>query len=101
MDEALAAKLVKIGETARNLKGHGLDEGISTRLLVYAATLMNDGMARATPAAWPWSARSPMTPISATRWITQSTPRLRDMKKRRVHFVHRPSLTGVREAHPT
>jgi nitric oxide reductase NorQ protein len=41
----VAAKLVKIGHTARNLKGHGLDEGISTRLLVYAATLMNHGIA--------------------------------------------------------
>ncbi|WP_059417773.1 CbbQ/NirQ/NorQ/GpvN family protein [Sulfuricella sp. T08] len=43
-DEALAAKLVKIGATARNLKGHGLDEGISTRLLVYAATLIKGGV---------------------------------------------------------
>jgi len=43
--EDVAAKLVKIGETARNLKGHGLDEGISTRLLVYAATLINNGIA--------------------------------------------------------
>ncbi|MCU7839434.1 MAG: CbbQ/NirQ/NorQ C-terminal domain-containing protein [Candidatus Thiodiazotropha sp. (ex Troendleina suluensis)] len=41
IDEEIAAKLVKIGETARNLKGHGLDEGISTRLLVYAAKLIN------------------------------------------------------------
>ena len=40
-----AAKLVKVGETARNLKGHGLDEGISTRLLVYAARLINRGIA--------------------------------------------------------
>jgi nitric oxide reductase NorQ protein len=40
----IAAKLVRIGLTARNLKGHGLDEGISTRLLVYAATLMNQGI---------------------------------------------------------
>ena len=39
-----ANKLVKIAETARNLKGHGLDEGISTRLLVYAASLINDGI---------------------------------------------------------
>jgi len=30
---------------ARNLKGHGLDEGISTRLLVYAATLIKQGIA--------------------------------------------------------
>lgn len=44
-DRSVAAKLVKIGETARNLKGHGLDEGISTRLLVYAATLINSGIA--------------------------------------------------------
>ncbi len=44
VDSELAAKLVKIGVTARNLKGHGLDEGISTRLLVYAAALINDGV---------------------------------------------------------
>ena len=45
LDESIAGKLVKIGQTARNLKGHGLDEGISTRLLVYAATLIKDGVA--------------------------------------------------------
>src|SRR5487761_2003373 len=45
MDKALTAKLVKIGQAARNLKGHGLDEGISTRLLVYAATLIKQGIA--------------------------------------------------------
>ena len=44
IDETQAASLVKIGKTARNLKGHGLDEGISTRLLVYAARLMNRGI---------------------------------------------------------
>jgi len=43
-DPKIAAKLVKIGEAARNLKGHGLDEGISTRLLVYAALLIKDGV---------------------------------------------------------
>jgi len=43
-DEGLALKLVKVGEIARNLKGHGLDEGISTRLLVYAARLINRGI---------------------------------------------------------
>ncbi len=41
----MAGKLVKIGHTARNLKGHGLEEGISTRLLVYAATLIKGGIA--------------------------------------------------------
>jgi nitric oxide reductase NorQ protein len=44
LDAKIAANLVKIGQTARNLKGHGLDEGISTRLLVYAATLIKDGV---------------------------------------------------------
>ncbi len=44
LDAAIAGQLVKIGQTARNLKGHGLDEGISTRLLVYAATLIKDGV---------------------------------------------------------
>jgi len=44
LDEALAARLVKIAITARNLKGHGLVEGISTRLMVYAATLMKGGV---------------------------------------------------------
>ncbi len=42
--EDIAGKLVQVAHTARNLKGHGLDEGISTRLLVYAATLMNKGI---------------------------------------------------------
>lgn len=47
IDAELAAKLVKIGVAARHLKGHGLDEGISTRLLVYAATLIKNGVAPA------------------------------------------------------
>ncbi|MDQ6957939.1 MAG: CbbQ/NirQ/NorQ/GpvN family protein [Mariprofundaceae bacterium] len=45
IDTDTATKLVKIGETGRNLKGHGLDEGISTRLLVYAAQLIDQGIA--------------------------------------------------------
>lgn len=44
VDADTAAKLVKIAHTARNLKGHGLDEGISTRLLVYAGRLIKDGV---------------------------------------------------------
>ncbi len=44
IDMDTAHKLVKVGEAARNLKGHGLDEGISTRLLVYAASLMSNGL---------------------------------------------------------
>jgi len=37
----VASKLVSIAERARNLKGHGLDEGISTRMLIYAASLIS------------------------------------------------------------
>jgi nitric oxide reductase NorQ protein len=44
IDQETAEKLVQIAESARNLKGHGLDEGISTRLLAYAANLMDNGI---------------------------------------------------------
>jgi nitric oxide reductase NorQ protein len=45
VDERTARDLVKIGEKVRNLKGHGLEEGVSTRLLVYAAQLIASGIA--------------------------------------------------------
>ncbi len=44
IDEGLARDLVKIGEKVRNLKGHGLEEGVSTRLLVYAAQMIASGI---------------------------------------------------------
>lgn len=44
-DPGVADGLVRIAATSRNLKGHGLEEGISTRLLVYAATLIKGGIA--------------------------------------------------------
>ncbi|MEZ0237161.1 MAG: CbbQ/NirQ/NorQ/GpvN family protein [Methylophilaceae bacterium] len=44
VDKAIAEKLVSIAERARNLKGHGLDEGISTRMLVYAGNLISKGV---------------------------------------------------------
>ncbi|GAB6040340.1 CbbQ/NirQ/NorQ domain-containing protein [Endothiovibrio diazotrophicus] len=44
VDQALADKLVQIAQRSRNLKGHGLDEGMSTRLLVYAAQLVAKGI---------------------------------------------------------
>ena len=44
VDKDTAAKLVQISHRARNLKGHGLDEGISTRLLVYAGQLISKGV---------------------------------------------------------
>ena len=40
----IAGKLVSIAERARNLKGHGLDEGISTRMLIYAGSLITKGV---------------------------------------------------------
>ncbi len=40
----LAGKLVTIAERARNLKGHGLEEGISTRMLIYAGSLIAQGI---------------------------------------------------------
>jgi len=44
IDEATAVKLVKLGKMVRNLRQHGLEEGISTRLLVYAGKLLKDGV---------------------------------------------------------
>jgi nitric oxide reductase NorQ protein len=44
VDADTAGKLVQIAHRARNLKGHGLDEGISTRLLVYAGQLIGKGI---------------------------------------------------------
>lgn len=44
IDVALAAKLVRFGAHTRNLKGSGLDEGASTRLLVNAAKLIASGI---------------------------------------------------------
>lgn len=45
IDPTTAGQLVQVAAAARKLKGHGLDEGISTRLLVYAAQLIKDGVA--------------------------------------------------------
>ncbi|MHB1513312.1 MAG: CbbQ/NirQ/NorQ domain-containing protein [Acidiferrobacter sp.] len=40
----VAGKLVSVAERSRNLKGHGLDEGLSTRMLIYAGSLMQKGV---------------------------------------------------------
>ena len=45
LSRAQASALVEVAAAARRLKGHGLDEGISTRLLVYAAQLIAQGVA--------------------------------------------------------
>jgi nitric oxide reductase NorQ protein len=44
VDAEIASRLVQVAERSRNLKGHGLDEGMSTRLLVYAAQLVGKGI---------------------------------------------------------
>ena len=41
----VAKNLVHLAERARNLKGHGLDEGLSTRMLIYAGSLIAQGVA--------------------------------------------------------
>lgn len=43
LDPRLAASLVRFAHLTRNLKGHGLEEGASTRLLVHAGKLMLAG----------------------------------------------------------
>ena len=45
IDLDTAGRLVKLAGAARNLKGHGLAEGVSTRLVVYAAQLIRRGVA--------------------------------------------------------
>ena len=46
IDGALAARLVRIAE-ARALRDRGLDEGASTRMLIYAGVLIRDGVSPA------------------------------------------------------
>ena len=43
-NEEQAAALAKLGEKVRNLRDHGLAEGASTRLLIYAGRLMTEGI---------------------------------------------------------
>ena len=52
-----AHSLAKLGEKIRNLEEHGLQEGASTRLLIYAARLMSEGIAprRAAQVAIVWT----------------------------------------------
>jgi nitric oxide reductase NorQ protein len=45
IDAGHAEKLVRLAQMTRSLKGSGLDEGASTRLLVHAAKLMRLGVA--------------------------------------------------------
>lgn len=40
----VAGELAKLGEKVRNLREHGLEEGVSTRLLIYAGKLIAKGV---------------------------------------------------------
>ena len=44
VEAEVALRLVAVGAKSRNLKGHGLEEGASTRMLVYAASLIARGI---------------------------------------------------------
>ena len=44
IDEKTARNLVTLGERVRNIREHGLTEGASTRLLIYAARMMGRGI---------------------------------------------------------
>jgi nitric oxide reductase NorQ protein len=44
ISQDVATTLVRIGEKVRHLKHHGLEEGVSTRLLVYTGMLIRQGI---------------------------------------------------------
>lgn len=44
VDPETAMLLAKLGEKIRNLREHGLDEGASTRVLIYAGRLIKEGI---------------------------------------------------------
>lgn len=47
IDRARAQRLVALAHSTRELKNRGLDEGASTRMLIYAGLLMRDGVSPA------------------------------------------------------
>ena len=55
--EAIGLELAKLGEKVRHLKEHGLAEGVSTRLLIYAGKLIHEGISprRACQVAVTWA----------------------------------------------
>jgi nitric oxide reductase NorQ protein len=57
LDRDVATLLATLGEKVRHLKGSGLEEGVSTRLLIYAGELIRQGIAprRAATVAVTWS----------------------------------------------
>ena len=49
VDEEDAERLAAIGVKVRHLREHGFEEGVSTRLLIYAGQLMDTASRRAAP----------------------------------------------------
>ncbi|MBA47284.1 MAG: AAA family ATPase [Dehalococcoidia bacterium] len=56
VDEGISNQLAVLGQKIRNLREHGLEEGASTRLLIYAARLIKQGISpkRACQVALTW-----------------------------------------------
>ena len=56
IDEGISNQLAVLGQKIRNLREHGLEEGASTRLLIYAGRLIKQGIApkRACQVALTW-----------------------------------------------
>ena len=54
---SIALDLARLGEKVRNLREHGLSEGASTRLLIYAGKLIKSGTSprRACQVAIAWA----------------------------------------------
>ena len=56
IDEGISNQLAVLGQKIRNLREHGLEEGASTRLLIYAGRLIKQGISpkRACQVALTW-----------------------------------------------
>ena len=74
VDADVANQLAKLGEKVRNLKEHGLGEGASTRLLIYAGQLINQGIPprRACQVAINWAVTDDHTVQRSSEELTTS-----------------------------
>jgi len=74
VNKEVAVGLVTVGEKVRNLKNHGLEEGVSTRLLIYAGQLIKAGSDPRRRARRPSSGPSRTMPTCSTA-CGRSSPR--------------------------
>ncbi|MDP7619607.1 MAG: CbbQ/NirQ/NorQ/GpvN family protein [Dehalococcoidia bacterium] len=74
VDSDTALQLAKLGEKVRNLKEHGLGEGASTRLLIYAGQLIKQGITprRACQVAVNWAVTDDHTVQRSIEELTSS-----------------------------